>query len=499
MKPIFKAILSRLDASDRVAYSLVAGIFILRLFYINSMGLVADEAYYWDWSRHPAFGYFDHPPMVAWLIFLSTRLFGATVFGVKFVAVACSFLASLFTYRLAKKYVEKKSSFVILILLSNFIILFGVGGLVATPDIPMVLFWSLSLLAAHAFIFGKGRFSWLLLGVFMGCGLLSKYLFVLFIISLLVFLLWSKEHRRLLQSTRLWAAMLAALMLVLPNILWNSHHQWISVMYQMGHGLGGKSFPRIDFLGDFIGGQIGVLSVFPFVVLVLCVINETRFHLNNPKRMFVLAFFIVPLIFFTFSSLQKRVEPNWPCGAYVSGLLLVAFLWEETIIFNRHFLRRFVFFSTIITVAATLVVLMHVQRPLLPLPPDKDPTIQARGWRQWARRVDSVRKVIDPTITMPLFTKLYQDAAFLAFYLPDHPHTLALSIGSRQSQYSLSKDIAGLFGKRVLLVIPVRDSVLPSDIVRRLDGIGNRSIVYYSPVPAIHNPYAVFSATLKKP
>ena len=270
-------------------------------------------------------------------------------------------------------------------------------------------------------------------------------------------------------------------------------------MYQMGHGLGGKTFPRIDFLGDFIGGQIGILSVFPFVVLVLCVINEARFHLKNPKRMFVMAFFIVPLLFFTFSSLQKRVEPNWPCGAYVSGLLLVALLWEEAVILNRNFLRRFILFSTVIAGMATLVVLMHIQRPLLPLPPGNDPTIQARGWRQWAGSVDSVRKVIDPTTTMTLCTKLYQDAAFLAFYLPDHPHTMALSIGSRESQYSLFKGAADLFGKKVLLVISVRDSVLPSDLALRVDVVGKPAMVFQSPVPAIKNPYVVFSATLKKP
>jgi len=483
------------NKSDLVAYALLSGIFILRLIYVSFMGIVPDEAYYWDWSRNPAFGYFDHPPMVAWLIFLGARIFGTTFLGVKFMAVAGSFFASLCTYYLAKKYVQKTSSLIILILLSSFVILFGVGGLIATPDIPMVLFWSIGLLVAHAFIFDNRRWTWLLLGAVMGCGMLSKYLFGLFIVSLLVFLLYSKEHRRLLFSKRLWGALLVAFIFFLPNLLWNSRHQWVSVMYQMHHGLGAREFPHFDFLGEFIGGQIGVLSIFPFFLLVIAVINEMRFHLNNPRRMFIAAFFILPLAFFTFSSLQKRVEPNWPCAAYVSGLILVALLWEEAGL-KKVFLRRFILFSTIISCAATAVVLIHVQTPVLPLPPGKDPTAQIRGWKPWAAAIDSVRAKVDPAESMPLCTKFYQDAAFLAFYLPDHPGARALRVNSRPTQYSLYEADAGLRGKKVIIVLPGQDS-LPPEFAQRVDGVVKAATVFQSPGRHTHNPYGVFTAVLK--
>jgi len=486
-----------IEKSDIVAYSLLAAIFIARMIYVNSMGLVADEAYYWDWSRSPAFGYFDHPPMVAWFIFLGTHLFGTTVLGVKFMAVFGSLLASLFTYFLAKKYVRKVSSAAMLIILSNFVILFGIGGLLATPDIPMVLFWSIGLYAAYLFIFENRPWSWLLLGLCMGLGLLSKYLFGLFIISLLVFLLCSKEHRRLLVSGRLIGALLLAGLMVLPNLYWNSHHQWISVMYQMRHGMGGEKFPRFDFLGDFLGGQLGMLSIFPFILLVYALVKEFRFHRKNPRRLFIAVFCAAPLVFFTVSSLQKRVEPNWPCGAYVSGMALLALLWEESDAKRHRRLRRFMLFSVTLAVAATLTVLVHIQRPILPLSPGNDPTEQTRGWKQWALAIDTVRKKTNPDGSMPLCTNLYQDAAYLAFYMPDHPVTHALSVNSRQSQYSLFEAQAGIYGKKIFIVISGADSLLPPEFSGRVEGAARTALINRSSGPGRRNPYGIFTAVLK--
>src|SRR5215467_10597835 len=60
---------------------------VLHLLYCTHLELVGDEAYYWLWSRHPDICYLDKGPMIAWLIWLGTALFGQTVFGVRFFAV----------------------------------------------------------------------------------------------------------------------------------------------------------------------------------------------------------------------------------------------------------------------------------------------------------------------------------------------------------------------------------------------------------------------------
>ena len=62
---------------------------LLRLIYIGAAQLIPDEAYYWNYAQHMDLSFFDHPPMVAWLIWLGTGLFGDNEFGVRVGAVIC--------------------------------------------------------------------------------------------------------------------------------------------------------------------------------------------------------------------------------------------------------------------------------------------------------------------------------------------------------------------------------------------------------------------------
>ena len=164
---------------DLLAYALLVAIALARFIYIGSIDLVSDEAYYWDWSRNPAFGYFDHPPMIAWLIFSFVKVFGDTALGVKGCAVACSLIASVCAYRIVKKYVRTPSSLILYILLSSSVILYGIGSLLATPDIPMVACWAVGMLTAYKMIFENSPYAWIGLGVSMGLGMLSKYSFII--------------------------------------------------------------------------------------------------------------------------------------------------------------------------------------------------------------------------------------------------------------------------------------------------------------------------------
>ena len=128
-------------------------------------GFAPDEAYYWDWSRHLGFGYFDHPPLAAWFIYLSTRLFGDTLRGVKFMAVFSSLVAAGGSYYLARRFVSRTSSLFLFVIIANTVVLFGVGSLIATPDVPMVLFWFLGLVFAYKAALESSRSSWAWLGL----------------------------------------------------------------------------------------------------------------------------------------------------------------------------------------------------------------------------------------------------------------------------------------------------------------------------------------------
>ena len=85
-----------------LAVGLIACGWLLRLVYSSQVEMVPEETYYWNYALHLDIGYLDHPPMVAWLIWLGTNVFGTTEFGVRFGAMCSGVVASFFVYRLTR-------------------------------------------------------------------------------------------------------------------------------------------------------------------------------------------------------------------------------------------------------------------------------------------------------------------------------------------------------------------------------------------------------------
>ena len=69
------------------------GLTLLRLWLALWVPLGDDEGYYWVWSRHLAASYYDHPPMVAWLVALSTHVLGSSLVALRLPFVACGYLS----------------------------------------------------------------------------------------------------------------------------------------------------------------------------------------------------------------------------------------------------------------------------------------------------------------------------------------------------------------------------------------------------------------------
>src|ERR1700677_3064632 len=87
----------------RGAIGVVALAVALRLIYAWRVELMPEEAYYWNYAQHLDIGYLDHPPMVGWLIAAGTAALGDTEFGVRFGALFCGVIASVFIYRLTRE------------------------------------------------------------------------------------------------------------------------------------------------------------------------------------------------------------------------------------------------------------------------------------------------------------------------------------------------------------------------------------------------------------
>ncbi len=184
--------------------------------------------------------------------------------------------------------------------------LLGVGSIVATPDVPLVLFWSISYYFFIQVIERRTAISYALLGVFLGLGFCSKYHIVLFVLCGLVYLIWSKEYKRLV-AAKVPLTIFFGLLFCAPVILWNYQNDWVSFTFQLKHGFG-KTYYDWTWTGGFIASQILILN--PFLLS-----NLIKKNGEQADRIFALSQFF----FFLVSSFKAVVEANWPITSHLHG------------------------------------------------------------------------------------------------------------------------------------------------------------------------------------
>ncbi len=219
------------DDGQRVATRGLAAFAVLFTglhFYVAAnVGLSNDEAYYRLWSFHPALSYFDHPPMVAWIIAAGRSLVADTTLGIRFGAIVLYLAGGVALFRTANLLygfeVAVASCWIALAMP-----LLAVGGILASPDIPSVLFWILTVWALAELRRSQNGIWWLAVGIFAGCGLLSKYTNVFLGASILLWLVAVPSNIKWLRSPLPWIAGLVAALLAAPVVIWNFEHDWVS-------------------------------------------------------------------------------------------------------------------------------------------------------------------------------------------------------------------------------------------------------------------------------
>lgn len=156
---------------------------VVRLFISGQFLLVPDEAYYWQWSRYLALGYYDHPPMIAWGIWLATTLFGHTEFAVRLPTILALAFASVYLCLLAARWFSWRTASQVALLTQGILLMIG-SALIATPDGMLLLCWAAACYHAARAVEEDSLSQWLLTGSWFGLGLLSKYTMLLFLPSL---------------------------------------------------------------------------------------------------------------------------------------------------------------------------------------------------------------------------------------------------------------------------------------------------------------------------
>ncbi len=452
---------------------------LLRLVYAARLGLAEDEAYYWQWSRHPDLSYYDQGPLIAWVIRAGTLLLGHTPLGVRLFVVLPAGLTGWLIFLTARAWLGERAA-VWAVGLTSIAPLFAVGSVLATYDAPQVFLWTLALYAFTRTIQENQTSGWYVVGLLVGLGTLAKLPMLGFAPSVLLFLLLSPANRRWLATPHPYLAFVFALAVCAPPLLiWNARHDWLGFLhlFAVGNRTGVTGHAaittanRLRWFGDFWGGQVIALSPLLFFAEIAALLRRRgRDDKGDDAHCFLFAFTVPLLAVCLVIALRSRQEINWPVSAHVSGLMAVAAVFARTWDGGRAASRAGVAFAVLLALAMTTIVIFPQVLPTVGLRVSADAAQklnQTYGWPEVAARVQAVRRALEAE-GRPVFVAgvSYRVNSVLAFYLPDQPEVRGLYPGTRRDQYFLWTDPARLVGQNAVVCLETNDPAIEARAAR---------------------------------
>jgi 4-amino-4-deoxy-L-arabinose transferase-like glycosyltransferase len=402
----------------RIALLLLVGVSLLNLVYNAYLPIHPDEAYYWYWSQRPELGYFDHPPMVAYLIGLFT-FFSDHVFFIRLVALASVVVSALFLYRLTAEIADEKAALYALILYLCLPVT-QLSATITTPDSALLIFWSGALYYGYRALFGGKLPDIYLTGIFLGLGLASKLPMILLvgILGLMILL----KRRTLLASCHTWAAFGLVFVLFGGVLYWNAGHEWISFTFQYAHGSTKAFALSFDAIAEYLIGLVLLLTPLLFLfALYLLAKSPLKTLSGGEKYLLFIAAFI--LAFFGYKALFKPMALNW----YAPALLtLIPFLAIR--------IREFGMRRMLVASAGVALIFSFVGKfPSLVMPKKTNPEYALFGYEE---AVSAFKEYLGD-YQGPLCSDYYSTTAILNYFLPDYPGYISSRLTPRPNMYTI--------------------------------------------------------------
>jgi 4-amino-4-deoxy-L-arabinose transferase-like glycosyltransferase len=419
-----------------------------------ALPLLPEEAYHWNFARHPDWSYFDHPPMIAWSIALGRILLGDTRVGVRLVPLLFGFGTTWLLARMARRlYGESAAQWAVLLYaLIPAAFLVGVWGF---PDSPLLFFWALTLTWIwRALDTGDSRW-WLAAGAALGAGLLSKYTAAFLVPSVLLYLLRSARDRRWLATPWPYLAGICSLVVFAPVVYWNWAHQWASFRFQSVGRFQAANNASLHAGLQSAGEQW--LLILPLTLPLAIVTARRGARSLRPSEQFLFCSFAATAAFFIPLAWTHSFHLLWPLPAYLGLTVSMAgaVAWRVDPI-ARWYQGRTAWLAGIGAGMAVLVGL-HGAWVLPGVPPVRE----SYGWDEVANRARALRDTLpQDSFYLAAGGRPYAPASQLAFHLgaPSQVYGPNL-IGQEALQYRYWANPARLAGNDAVVVVTGEDAL----------------------------------------
>ncbi|MFY0603356.1 MAG: glycosyltransferase family 39 protein [Flavobacteriaceae bacterium] len=424
------------------ALSWILGFQLFRFLLLPFMGLMPQDAYYYFYGQHLSLSYFDHPGMIGYLLRIFSEVFGQSVFIVKLTDFTITSITIYSFYTLASYFLSKQKLQRSIVLLVSTIFI-SILSFNSTPDVPLLLFWTLSLICLYKAIFEEKKRYWIIAGIMMGLSFNSKYTAVLLQFGLLAFLIFSNKYRKLLISPWTWLCIIISVAITFPVWWWNYQNEFASFAFQSSNRT--SSISKFQLTPKFFFGAIGhqMFLLLPILFWVFIVFTfkyvkkaVTKLKLPQAKTLFLFAFFIPTFVGFFALTPIYWVKLNWMMPSYITGIILASMFM------SRKLLKAQIIISIVFHIAVSLQVLFYF------VPIKSDDT-----WVGWKELSEATKKLKEQYPNSFIFSNdSYKTSAVLNFYLDEKVYAQNI-IGKHALHFDYIKDdLTKLNGKGAIYI-----------------------------------------------
>jgi len=387
--------------------------FVTLYFQLQTSDLYVDEVYYWGWAQHFELGYYSKPPVLSWLIMITTAIFGESEWAVKIGAMLVYPLTATLIYLITDTLFKNKQIAFYTALAFFTIPAVSLSSMIISTDVVLLFFWSLSLYLFIQALEKEKLLYWILLGFSAGLGMLSKYNMAFFLISALLVMVLHTEYRKHFRNKNFYIALLLSFMVFSLNLYWQFQNDFISFVHTKEISSIESELFHVDKFLEFISSQFAIMGPIFFGFLLFLLFKVKTLFQNISTK--ILYLFVIPyFLFISTLSLLSHAYGNWSAPIYIAGIILVVSYMVQ----NKHMrlLKISIGFNIL------LALLFYFFQPIvstlnLDIPSKIDPYKRVMGWQQVANEVDEVYKKEKHTLLFSSRTTM----AEMIYYIKPHP------------------------------------------------------------------------------
>ena len=306
---------------------------------LTNNNLPLDTIEHLAWGSNLDWGFNKHPPMVAFVLEFFYQIFGAKDWAYYLLCqifVITSFIA---IFKLAEDFFKNKIFCLLSVLLLEGIYFYNFTTPEFNVNICLMPFWALTVLYLWKGFNNNKTVDWLLLGLFAGLGLLSKYLFIYLGLAIDMFIIYMIYKNKFKLNFKHFISVIPFFIVMLPHLIWLTENNYVTITYGL-HRTGAEDPDILNHIKHpliFLGKQIGILIPFFFMLIFLVNKFKSKINFKDNKLLFLLAVNIVPiaLVFLTSVILGVKIRTMWMTPFYLFFGVLAIYIFQSKINLNK--------------------------------------------------------------------------------------------------------------------------------------------------------------------